>query len=100
MGIDLAAKCHVKPLWVPNYERITILPHARSRLKERNVLPSDITSAICGPDKKTFQRFGTSGGKVYLHSKKIGDAKLYVAAEIVDKHAYVVTVFWEDDQKP
>jgi len=63
-------------------------------------MEADATSTICNPDKKTFQQAGVHGGKVYLHSKQIGAAKLYVAAEIVAKKAYIATAFWENDKEP
>lgn len=83
-----------------NFDQIEIVPHAKQRLAQRNVLESDATSTICNPDKKTVQYAGSHGGKVYLHSKKIGSATLFVAAEIVAKKAYVITAFWEDDREP
>ncbi len=83
-----------------NFEKIDFMPHARERLAERNVLEADATSTICDPHKKTFQYAGSHGGKVYLHSKSIGAAKLFVSAEIVGKRAYVITVFWEDAHRP
>jgi hypothetical protein len=64
-------------------------------MAERGVLESEATSTICDPAKKTFQYAGSHGGKVYLHSKKIGDSTLLVSAEIVDKEAYIITVFWD-----
>jgi hypothetical protein len=85
---------------MPTFDRIEIMPHARKRLAERDALEADATSTICNPDLKTFQHNGTHGGKVYLHSKKIGDTKLFVAAEIVAKHARIITIFWEDDKTP
>jgi hypothetical protein len=85
---------------VPNFDSIAIMPHAKKRLAERNAQEADATATICNPDVRTFQRKGTQGGKVYLHSKKIGDAKLFVVAEIVAKRAFIVTVFWENDQEP
>lgn len=85
---------------MPNFDRITFMPHAKKRLAERNVLEADATSTICGPEKKTLQYSGNHGGNVYLHSKRIGKAKLFVSAEIVGKQAYVVTVFWENDREP
>jgi hypothetical protein len=85
---------------VPEFDQIEFLPHAKRRLSERNVLEADATSTICNPDKKTVQTAGTHGGKVYLHSKAIGVTKLFVAAEIVGRKAYIVTVFWENDKEP
>jgi hypothetical protein len=85
---------------MPNFDKIEIMPHAKKRLYERNVLEADATSTICDPEKKTFQNAGTHGGKVYLHSKKIGTAKLFVSAEIVAKNAYIITVYWENDHQP
>lgn len=85
---------------MPNFDRIDFMPHAKKRLAERNVLEADATSTVCDPIKKTFQYAGTHGGKVYLYSKKIGAAKLFVAAEIVAKHAYIVTAYWENDRQP
>lgn len=83
-----------------NFERIHILPHAKQRLAERGASEADATATICNPDRKTFQQAGSHGGKVYLHSKKIGAAKLLVAAELVGKEAYIITVFWENEQRP
>ena len=85
---------------MPNFDQIVIMPHAKTRLSERNVLEADATSTICDPHKKTFQYAGTHGGKVYLHSKAFGDTKLFVAAEIVARRAYIITVFWENDKEP
>jgi hypothetical protein len=85
---------------MPNFDKIEIMPHAKKRLSERSVLEADATSTICNPEKKTFQMAGTHGGKVYLHSKTIGASKLFVAAEIVAKKAYIITVFWENDRRP
>jgi len=85
---------------MPNFDKIEFMPHAKMRLTERNVQEADATSTICDPDKKTFQYTGSRGGKVYLHSKSIGASKLFVAAEIVTKSAYIVTAYWENDQKP
>jgi hypothetical protein len=85
---------------VPEFDKIEILPHAQRRLSERNVLEADATSTICNPDKKTVQDRGSHGGKVYLHSKKIGDAKLFVVAEVVARSAFIITAFWEYDKEP
>jgi hypothetical protein len=85
---------------VPDFERIEIMPHAKQRFAERNILEADASSTICSPDRKTYQTAGTHGGKVYLHSKTIGATKLFVAAEIVAKKAYIVTAFWENDKEP
>jgi hypothetical protein len=85
---------------MPNFDRIDIMPHARKRLAERSVLEADATSTICDPEKRTFQYAGNRGGKVYLHSKRIGNGKLFVVAEIVGRQAYVITVFWEDARQP
>jgi hypothetical protein len=85
---------------MPEFDSIEIVPHAKHRMVLRGVLEADATSTICNPDKKTVQTAGTHGGKVYLHSKKIGEAELFVAAEIVGRKAYIITVFWKDDEKP
>jgi hypothetical protein len=62
---------------------------------ERAATEAEATTTICNPDKKTFQYAGTHGGKVYLHSKTIGSSKLYVAAEIVAKTAFIITAYWD-----
>ncbi len=85
---------------MPNFDKIDFMPHARKRMAERNVLEADATSTLCDPHRKTFQYAGSHGGKVYLHSKSIGVAKLFVSAEIAGKHAYVITVFWENEIRP
>jgi Domain of unknown function (DUF4258) len=85
---------------MPNYTSITILNHAKDRMALRNVTEADATSTICDPDIKTKQHVGKNGGMVYLFSKPIGDARLFVAAEIVAKDAYIVTVYWENDEEP
>ena len=64
-------------------------------MAERRISEAHLTSTVCEYERKTFQRLGTNRGRVYLHSKEFGGAKLYVAAEIAGKHVFVITAFWE-----
>ena len=80
---------------MPSFDRIVIMPHAKKRLAERGATEAEATATICNPEKKTFQYAGTHGGKVYLHSKAIGATKLYVAAEVVAKTAFIITAYWD-----
>ncbi len=76
-----------------NFDRIIIMPHAKKRMAERSVTEADVSSTVCDPQKKTFQYAGSHGGKVYLHSKPIGASRVYVAAEVVAKTAYIITTY-------
>ncbi len=80
---------------MPNFEKISIMPHARQRMAERGVSEAEVTSTICEPHRKTFQYAGNHGGRAYLHMKRIGTAELFVSAEIAGKQVYVITVFWK-----
>jgi hypothetical protein len=79
-------------------EKVVFMPHAKNRMEERRVTEAQATATVMTPDKKTSQRIGNRGGKVYLCSKLYEKTKLFVSTEIVGKTAFVITVFWDNGQ--